>query len=145
MSTTSISAEFTLPEEYSVNRSGPKRWLVSHTLRYWPLGIILIGGAVSNAALAAVVPILIGQAFNLILGASANINALLRISLIIAGTQVLRSVLQFGRNFSAELFGQRLERDIREEVICQLIREEHDFPQSPACWRHHGPRNQRCA
>jgi len=127
MSTTSISAEFTLPEEYSANRSGPKRWLVSHTLRYWPLGIILIGGAVSNAALAAVVPILIGQAFNLILGASANVNALLRISLIIAGTQLLRGVLQFGRNFSAELFGQRLERDIREELYVNLLGKSMTF------------------
>ena len=127
MSTTSISAEFTLPEEHSANRSGPKRWLISHTLRYWPLGIILVGGAISNAALAAAVPILIGQAFDLVLGSSANLNALIRISLIIAGTQVLRGVLQFGRNFSAELFGQRLERDIREELYVNLLGKSMTF------------------
>ena len=127
MSSASISAEFTLPEEYSANRSGTKRWLISHTLRYWPLGIILIGGAVSNAALAAVVPILIGQAFDLILGSSANVDALIRISLIIAGTQVIRGVLQFGRNFSAELFGQRLERDIREELYVNLLGKSMTF------------------
>jgi ATP-binding cassette subfamily B protein len=127
MSTTSISAEFTLPEEYSANRSGPKRWLISHTLRYWPLGIILLGGAISNAALAAVVPVLIGQAFDLVLGSSANLNALIRISLIIAGSQVLRSVLQFGRNFSAELFGQRLERDIRDELYVNLLGKSMTF------------------
>jgi len=127
MSTTSISAEFTLPEEHSANRSGPKRWLISHTLRYWPLGIILLGGAISNAALAAVVPILIGQAFDLVLGSSANLNGLIRISLVIAGTQVLRGVLQFGRNFSAELFGQRLERDIREELYVNLLGKSMTF------------------
>jgi len=127
MSSTSISAEFTLPEEFSANRSGPKRWLVSHTLRYWPLGIILVVGATSNAALAAVVPVLIGQAFDLILGSSANLNALIRISLIIAGTQVIRGVLQFGRNFSAELFGQRLERDIREELYVNLLGKSMTF------------------
>ena len=88
MSTTLISAEFTLPEEYSANRSGPKRWLLSHTLRYWPLGIVLIVGAISNAALAAVVPILVGQAFDLVLGSSGDVNSLLGIALIIAGTQI---------------------------------------------------------
>ena len=127
MSSASISAEFSLPEKYSANRSGTKRWLISHTLRYWPLGIILIGGAVSNAALAAAVPILIGQAFDLVLGSSENFNALIRIALIIAGTQVIRGVLQFGRNFSAELFGQRLERDIREELYVNLLGKSMTF------------------
>ena len=127
MSTTSLSAEFTLPEKYSANRSSPNRWLISHTLRYWPLGIILLSGAISNAALAAAVPILIGQAFDLILATSSEINSLLRISLIIAGTQVLRGFLQFGRNFSAELFGQRLERDIREELYVNLLGKSMTF------------------
>ena len=127
MSATSVSAEFTLPEDHQVNRSGPIRWLVSHSLRYWPLGILLIGGALSNAALAAVVPILVGQAFDLILGASADINNLVRIALILGGTQVLRGFLQFGRNFSAELFGQRLERDIRDELYVNLLGKSMTF------------------
>ncbi|MGB3700963.1 MAG: ABC transporter ATP-binding protein [Anaerolineales bacterium] len=127
MSANSISAEFTLPEEHSANRSGTKRWLISHTLRYWPLGLILLGGAISNAALAAVVPILIGQAFDVILGTPADIDALIRISVTIAATQVLRGVLQFGRNFSAELFGQRLERDIREELYVNLLGKSMTF------------------
>lgn len=127
MSATSVSAEFTLPEDHKVNRSGPIRWLVSHTLRYWPLGIILIGGALSNAALAAVVPILVGQAFDLILGAPADISNLGRIALILGATQVLRGFLQFGRNFSAELFGQRLERDIRDELYVNLLGKSMTF------------------
>ncbi|MGW8224516.1 MAG: ABC transporter ATP-binding protein [Anaerolineales bacterium] len=127
MTTSSISAEFTLPEEYSANRSGTIRWLISHTLRYWPLGIILIGGAVSNAALAAVVPILIGQAFNVILSGTNGPSELLRIAILLAGTQVLRGVLQFGRNFSAELYGQRLERDIREELYVNLLGKSMTF------------------
>ena len=127
MSATSVSAEFTLPEDHQVNRSGPLKWLVSHTLRYWPLGIILIGGALSNAALAAVVPVLVGQAFDLILGASADINNLLRIAVILGATQVLRGFLQFGRNFSAELFGQRLERDIRDELYVNLLGKSMTF------------------
>ena len=127
MATSSIPAEFTLPEEYSANRSGTIRWLISHTLRYWPLGIILIGGAVSNAALAAVVPILVGQAFNVILSGPNGPSELLRIAVLLGGTQVLRGVLQFGRNFSAELFGQRLERDIREELYVNLLGKSMTF------------------
>jgi ATP-binding cassette subfamily B protein len=127
MTSSTLSAEFTLPEEHSTNRSGPVRWLISHTLRYWPLSITLLGGAISNAALAAVVPILIGQAFDAILASPPDTTALLSIALTIAGTQVLRGVLQFGRNFSAELFGQRLERDIRDELYVNLLGKSMTF------------------
>ncbi len=127
MTSTTIPAEFTLPEEHSTNRSGPIRWLLSHTMRYWPLGITLLGGAISNAALAAAVPILIGRAFDAILESPPDTSALLGIGLTIAGTQVLRGILQFGRNFSAELFGQRLERDIREELYVNLLGKSMTF------------------
>ncbi len=127
MASSSILAEFTLPQLRSVDRSGTERWLISHTLRYWPLSITLLGGAISNALLAAVVPILIGQAFDAILGSPPDTTTLLRIALAIAGTQVLRGVLQFGRNFSAELFGQRLERDIREELYVSLLGKSMTF------------------
>jgi ATP-binding cassette subfamily B protein len=127
MASSSILAEFTLPQLRSVNRSGAERWLISHALRYWPLSITLLGGAISNALLAAVVPILIGQAFDVILATPPDTTALLRIALAIAGTQALRGVLQFGRNFSAELFGQRLERDIREELYVSLLGKSMTF------------------
>ena len=127
MASSSILAEFTLPQLRSVDRSGPERWLISHTLRYWPLSITLLGGAISNALLAAVVPILVGLAFDAILASPPDTTALLRIALAIVGTQVLRGVLQFGRNFSAELFGQRLERDIREELYVSLLGKSMTF------------------
>lgn len=127
MATNSISAEFTIPEVYTANRSGPVRWIISHALRYWPLSITLIGGAISNAALAAVVPVLVGQAFEFVLSSPIDTGELSRIVLIIAGSQVLRSVLQFGRNFSAELYGQRLERDIREELYISLLGKSMTF------------------
>lgn len=127
MTSSSIPAEFTLPEEYSANRSGPARWLISHALRYWPLSVSLFGGAIANAALAAVVPVLVGRAFDLILESPSGTSALLGIAVTIAGTQVLRGVLQFGRNFSAELFGQRMERDIREELYVNLLGKSMTF------------------
>jgi ATP-binding cassette subfamily B protein len=127
MTSSLMSAEFTLPQEHSANRSGPVGWLISHALRYWPLVITLFGGAISNALLAAAVPILVGQAFDVISASPPDTSALIRIAFVIAGTQVLRSVLQFGRNFSAELLGQRLERDIRDELYVNLLGKSMTF------------------
>jgi ATP-binding cassette subfamily B protein len=101
--------------------------LAGHALRYWYLGITLVAGAVANAALAAAVPIFIGQAFNAILAKPPDMPAVLRISLWIAGTQVLRGALQLMRNFSAELTGQRIERDIRDELYVSLLGKSMTF------------------
>jgi hypothetical protein len=49
----------------------------------------MLVGAFGNAALAAIVPVLIGKAFNNITGKPANVNSLLGIALLIGGTQVL--------------------------------------------------------
>ncbi|HEX9616797.1 MAG TPA: ABC transporter ATP-binding protein, partial [Anaerolineales bacterium] len=72
-------------------------------------------------------PVLIGMAFNAILASPADLATLLRIAFWIAITQVIRGVLQFGRNFSAELFGQRLERDIRDELYLSLLGKSMTF------------------
>ena len=127
MTTSSSFAEFTLPQRYPNDRRGPVRWIIFHGLRHWQLSLSLLGGAFANAALAAAVPVLIGQAFNAILASPPDRAALIRIAWWIAGTQVLRGVLQFGRNFSAELFGQRLERDIRDELYVSLLGKSMTF------------------
>ena len=84
-------------------------------------------GAFGNAALAAVVPIVIGQAFNLVLSGQADATSLLRLSLIILLSQIVRGILQLGRNFGAELLGQRLERDIRAELYVSLLGKSMTF------------------
>ena len=127
MSSATISSEFTLPMRFRSNQSSPSRWILSYVIRYWPLGLILLVGAFSNAALAAVVPVYIGRAFNIITAEPADLNALLRIAFFIALTQVIRGILQFGRNFSAELLGQRLERDIRAELYVSLLGKSMTF------------------
>ncbi|HLE14186.1 MAG TPA: ABC transporter ATP-binding protein [Anaerolineales bacterium] len=127
MATTQLSAEFTLTQRRKTDRRDPVRWLTTHTLHYWPLSITLLVGAIANAALAAAVPILIGQAFNAILGTPPDLQALMRTALLVAGTQVVRGALQFARNFSAELYGQRLERDIRDELYASLLGKSMTF------------------
>jgi len=78
-------------------------------------------GAFANAALASAVPVLVGQAFDAILADPPLVQILLRIAILILASQLLRSLLQLMRNFGAELIGQRMERDIRDELYVSLL------------------------
>ncbi len=127
MATITQSAEFTLPERFSSDRSGPLRWVLSHVARSWPYVVVLFFGALGNAALAALVPVYIGQAFEGIVQEPPDTSVLLPIALVIVISQVTRSVLQFGRNYSAEVIGQRLERDIRDELYVSLLGKSMTF------------------
>ena len=89
--------------------------------------IIMVLGALGNAALAAVVPVLTGNAFNAMLATKPDTGVLLPLALIIGGSQILRGILQFGRNFGAELLAQRMERDIRDELYLSLLGKSMTF------------------
>ncbi|MFA9405556.1 MAG: ABC transporter ATP-binding protein [Anaerolineales bacterium] len=121
------NAEFVLPESHKVDRRSPSRWILSHVSWYWWLVIVTFIGAFGNAALAALVPVLIGLAFNVILEESPDLQMLGLIALAILVSQIIRSGLQFGRNFGAELIGQRLERDIRDELYISLLGKSMTF------------------
>jgi ATP-binding cassette subfamily B protein len=127
MTSASISAEFSLPQKYNTVRRGPVRWLVSHTARYWHVVLMVLLGAFGNAALAAVVPVLVGQAFDAILAAPPQTQFLGFAAIWIIISQVVRSVLQLGRNFGAEILAQRLERDIRDEIYTNLLGKSMTF------------------
>ena len=84
-------------------------------------------GALGNAALAAVVPVLTGRAFNAMLAANPDTGVLLPLALVIGGSQIVRGVLQLGRNFGAELMAQKIERDIRDELYLSLLGKSMTF------------------
>ena len=131
MASTTISpdlqAEFTLPNRYRTNRKGPIRWILSHFIRYWYIGVLILIGAFGNAYLAAVVPVVIGNAFNAILETPPRSDLLLGFVWTIVWTQLVRGVLQFGRNFSAEWLGQLFERNIRDELYVSLLGKSMTF------------------
>ncbi|HNB55181.1 MAG TPA: ABC transporter ATP-binding protein, partial [Anaerolineales bacterium] len=85
------------------------------------------GGAFGNAALAAAAPILTGQAFDSINQSTPNTSVLPMIAFWIVFSQIIRSLLQFGRNYSAEVIAQRLERDIRSELYTSLLGKSMTF------------------
>jgi ATP-binding cassette subfamily B protein len=133
-----LPAEFTLPDRYKTNRKSPVRWLLSHFNRnffwkigrfrwYWLLGLMVLIGATGNASLAAVVPVMVGRAFNAILESPPNIELLPGLAWTIIITQAIRGVLQFGRNFGAEWLGQLFERNIRDELYVSLLGKSMTF------------------
>ena len=127
MTTISQPAEFTLQRKHTADRSSAVKWIASHAGRYWPIIIMMVAGGVGNAALAAVVPILVGDAFNQMLGANPDVGMLIPLALIMGGTQIVRGLLQFGRNFGAELLAQKIERDIRDELYISLLGKSMTF------------------
>jgi ATP-binding cassette subfamily B protein len=121
------AAEFRLPERYPTDRRSPARWVASHLRRYWPLVLMLIIGAASNGGLAAVVPVVIGKAFDAIVQPTPQVELLPGFVLTIIVSQTTRSILQFGRNFSAEWLGQIFERNVREELYISLLGKSMTF------------------
>ena len=127
MTQATLSAEFTLSKRKKTDRRSPLRWLFSHTIRYWYLWLVMLIGAFGNAALAAAIPVYTGIAVDAVSANPPLVEALLPIALGIAGTQIVRGILQLGRNFGAEMIGQSMERDIREELYVSLLGKSMTF------------------
>jgi ATP-binding cassette, subfamily B, bacterial len=89
--------------------------------------ILMVAGAVGNAALAAVVPVLTGDAFNAMLKPVPDTSVLLPLALTVAITQIIRGGLQLARNFGAELLAQKLERSVRDELYLSLLGKSMTF------------------
>lgn len=127
MASTTTLTEFSLPDKYHANRKSPARWILSHALNHWPLLLLVVAGSIANGALASVTPLLLGQAFNLLSNNPHQLRELLSIAGWIAISQVVRAVLQFGRNFGSELVAQAMERDIRDELFSSLLGKSMTF------------------
>jgi ATP-binding cassette subfamily B protein len=127
MTSLTAPAEFTLIRKTTERTKGPARWIWSHAIRYWPILVMLVIGAIGNAALASAVPVLVGKAFNDMLKSNPDLSLLLPLALILGASQIARGVLQFGRNFGAELMAQRIERDIRDELYVSLLGKSMTF------------------
>jgi ATP-binding cassette subfamily B protein len=91
------------------------------------LVIMAVVGAVGNAVFASVVPVLIGEGFNVVTSGTQDLSQLGGIALTIVGSQVIRGMLQLGRNFGSEWLGQRVERDIRSELYANLLGKSMTF------------------
>jgi len=121
------AAEFVTARPYRTDRRTPLRWVLSHVRRHWWLVPVVLIGAFGNAALAGVVPVLVGRAFDVLLQPAPDMGAVARIALLVFLSQAVRAVLQLARNFGSELIGQRLERDTRDEMYASLLGKSMTF------------------
>lgn len=126
MTTLSTPAEFTLQRENKYDYSSPIRWILSHMKPYTWIMVMIFAGAIGNAVLAVIVPVLTGNAFDSIQD-SMDTSVLLPLALTIGISQIIRGVLQLGRNFGAELIAQKIERDIRDELYLSLLGKSMTF------------------
>src|SRR5262249_40368789 len=115
-----MSSEFIAHISYKTNHASPLRFILSHIFRHPLVAILMIMGAFSNAALAAAVPYFIGLAFNAVIQHN-DINYVGLMTLGVIASQLLRGGLQLIRNFSSEIFSQRIERDVRDELYASLL------------------------
>src|SRR6266498_718855 len=124
---TTVPAEFSMQRSHISDQTSPARWVWSHARRSWWIIIMMVIGAIGNAGLAAVVPVLTGDAFNAMLKPKPDTSVLIPLALIIGITQIIRGVLQLGRNFGAELLAQRIERSVRDELYLSLLGKSMTF------------------
>ncbi len=127
MSSITTPAEFTLHRKNKFEHSTPVRWILSHVRPYLWIMVMIFAGAIGNAVLAVVVPVLTGDAFNAMLKDTPDTSVLLPLAITIGVSQVIRGVLQLGRNFGAELMAQKMERDIRDELYLSLLGKSMTF------------------
>jgi ATP-binding cassette subfamily B protein len=120
-------SEFSFEAKYQTNQKSPLLWVLSHVIHQWPWIIMALLGALGNAALASVVPIYIGQAFNEILTASPALSIIARFAIIIGISQIIRGILQFSRNFGFEIIAQSLEKYVRQELYVNLLGKSMTF------------------
>lgn len=132
-----MSAEFSVRQTYNTNRQNAVSYITSHIKRHGWLALVLLIGAISNAALAALLFYFIGTAYDAMLdfvqgtlSREDTMQIVLQTVWFIIGSQLIRSVLQFFRNFSAETYGQRIERDVRDELYSSLLGKSMSFHDS---------------
>src|SRR5512141_2798213 len=125
--TNTSPAEFSMLRRHTYDRTHPVKWIWSHARRHGWIILMLVIGAIGNAALSAVVPVLTGDAFNAMLKPSPDTSVLIPLAIIIGVSQIIRGVLQLGRNFGAELLAQKLERSVRDELYLSLLGKSMTF------------------
>ena len=120
-------SEFSFETKYDTNKKSEILWILSHTIQQWPWILMALFGAISNAALASVVPVYIGRAFNEITAADTTLALIGRFALIIGGSQTIRAIAHFGRNFGFEVTAQNIEKYVRQELYVNLLGKSMTF------------------
>ena len=101
-------------------------WIFSHAFHYWWVIVIALIGSLGNAVLAAVLPMILGKVYN-ILQAGAHDPQLMGLIWLFIGSQLVRSMMMFSRNYGFEIIAQQVERSIRAELQINLLGKSMTF------------------
>jgi ATP-binding cassette subfamily B protein len=121
-----MNAEFIARVPFKTDHRSALRFIFSHIARHPTFALMMVFGSFSNAALAAAVPYFIGQAFNAVTDGD-GMATVIPMSLAVIASQLLRGGLQLMRNMSSEVFAQRVERDVRDELYASLLGKDMTF------------------
>ena len=119
--------EFHVSSLRAYDTTSPVRWIVSHTLQYWWLPLLLVVTSIVNNWAYANVPLYIGRGFDVVNRPDWVRRELLLVALVIAGSAVLQGVTGLARNLAVEFLAQRVERDSREELYTNLLGKSQSF------------------
>ncbi len=122
-----LKREFTVSDEYHYDRASPVRWIVSHLLRYKHLILSYMLAAILTNILYSVIPLLTGQAFNVVLGGAPALTNLLKVSLVLLVVIVVAGCVDLCARLFPELLGKRFARDARSELYLSLLGKSQTF------------------
>jgi ATP-binding cassette, subfamily B, bacterial len=113
--------EFTVANEYTYNRSGPVRWIISHILRYPWIPFLAIVLSTGTSVLASATAVLIGRSFDLVLSPNMTAGLLVGTAMTILAVGGGRALVELVRMLVVEVLAQLMERDTRDELYTSLL------------------------
>ncbi len=119
--------EFRPEKEYSFNRSGPVRWVVSHAARYAFFPLLMFVAAILNNYCYSSIPLYVGRGFDLITTPGWTTAALVALAMAVMGLAVGQGSTGLVRNYAVEFLAQRIERDARDELYVSLLGKSQTF------------------
>jgi len=120
-------SEFSVHRTWHSDRRSTLRWIFSHMSRHRISLLGILVGAIGNAGGASLLPLYVGMAFDALTRPQPDFSIVVTATLLIVVSQIIRGGLQLLRNFSAEIIGQRIERDVREELYTDLLGKSMEF------------------
>ena len=125
---TTARSEFAVADHPEFDRRGPVRWILSHQRRNpWPVAGFLLSSLLM-VVLNSVIPGLVGQAFDAVLGDDPDRSGTLTtITVLLLVIVIGRSVFDLLARLSTELLAKRMERGARDELYVSLLGKSQTF------------------
>jgi ATP-binding cassette subfamily B protein len=120
-------SEFTVADQHHYDHRSPLRWIISHLLRYKATLLTVVLGIIGGQALNAVVPGLVGRAFDAVLNNDNAVHRLMVISLVLLAVVIVRGASDLGASLMAERLAKGFERDARDELFLSLLGKSQTF------------------